>query len=155
MNPKIVLVPLDGSRLAERALDTATGFAREGAKVVLLRAAEAHTAPFADPSAAQVTVIEEAEAYLAAVAARLRSAGATDVETTVWYGAPAESIAEAAGLRKADLIVMSTHGRSGLGRLMLGSVAETVLRSTSTPILLLRPETPAWAAARNYEAAGV
>jgi nucleotide-binding universal stress UspA family protein len=61
----------------------------------------------------------------------------------VWYGPPVEAIADAAQLRKTDLIVMSTHGRSGLGRLVLGSVAESVLRATSTPILLLRPETPA------------
>ena len=155
MTPKIVLVPLDGSRLAEGALDPAIGFARDGAKLVLLRAVEAHSVPFSDPAAAQVAVIEEAEAYLAAVAARLRSAGATNVETSVWYGPPAESIAEAAGLRKADLIVMSTHGRTGLGRLVLGSVAESVLRTTSTPILLLRPETPAWAIAATQEAARV
>jgi nucleotide-binding universal stress UspA family protein len=50
---------------------------------------------------------------------------------------------EAARLRGADLIVMTTHGRSGLGRLILGSVAESVLRGTTTPILLLRvPEAP-------------
>ena len=48
------------------------------------------------------------------------------------------AIVEAAQLRGADLIVMSTHGRSGLGRLILGSVAEAVLRSTTTPILLVR-----------------
>jgi nucleotide-binding universal stress UspA family protein len=49
----------------------------------------------------------------------------------------------AASLRKADLIVMSSHGRSGLGRFILGSVAESVLRGTTTPILLVRaPEAP-------------
>jgi nucleotide-binding universal stress UspA family protein len=58
----------------------------------------------------------------------------------VWYGPPADSIVDAARFRKADLIVMSTHGRSGLGRLVVGSVAETVLRSTTTPILLVRSQ---------------
>ena len=52
---------------------------------------------------------------------------------------PAQAIVEAAKYRKADLIVMSTHGRSGIGRLVLGSVAEKVLRATAVPILLLRP----------------
>ena len=146
MKPKIILVPLDGSRLAEGALDTAIGYARDGATVVLLRAAEAHGTPFADPAEAQVAAIREAEDYLAGVAARIRRAGATDVETSVWYGPPVEAITDAAKYRKADLIVMSTHGRSGLGRLVLGSVAESVLRATSTPILLLRPATPEWAA---------
>ncbi len=144
MKPKIVLVPLDGSRLAEEALGPAIGFARDGATIVLLRAAEAHASVFMDEHEAQVAVVGEAEGYLAGVAARLRHAGATDVETSVWYDTPAEAIADAARFRKVDLIVMSTHGRSGLGRLVLGSVAESVLRATSTPILLLRPETPAW-----------
>jgi nucleotide-binding universal stress UspA family protein len=145
MEPKIVLVPLDGSRLAEGALDTAMGFAREGARLVLLRAAEAHGTPFTDPAEAQVAAIREAEDYLAGVAARVRRAGVEDVETSVWYGPPVEAIVDATKYRRADLIVMSTHGRTGVGRLVLGSVAESVLRATSTPILLLRPEAPAWA----------
>jgi nucleotide-binding universal stress UspA family protein len=60
------------------------------------------------------------------------------VKTSVWYGPPAASIVEAAEIGKADLIVMNSHGRTGLGRLVLGSVAESVLRGTHTPILLLR-----------------
>ena len=144
MNPTLVLVPLDGSVLAEGALAPAIGFARAGAKLVLLRAVEAHGTPFVDPAEAQVAVIEEGENYLSGVAAGIRAAGVTDVETSVWYGPPVTAIVDAATFRKADLIVMSTHGRSGLGRLVLGSVAESVLRATSTPILLLRPELPAW-----------
>ena len=60
------------------------------------------------------------------------------VETAVWYGTAASSIVEAAEAQRADLIVMTSHGRSGIGRLILGSVAESVLRGTSVPILLLR-----------------
>ena len=72
-----------------------------------------------------------------------RAARIKGVETSVWYGPAAAAILDAARLRKADMIVMSTHGRSGLGRLILGSVAESVLRGTTTPILLLRaPEAP-------------
>jgi len=52
----------------------------------------------------------------------------------------AAAIVEAAQVQKADLIVMSTHGRSGLGRLILGSVAESVLRGTRTPILVIRAD---------------
>ena len=155
MNVKTILVPLDGSRLAELAVAPALEMARDkGAKLVLLRAAEAHTT-VADPTEAQVTVVREAEEYLADLATRLReTCGA--VETTVWYGPPADAIVEAARYRAADLIVMSSHGRSGLGRLVLGSVAETVLRSTPTPILLIRAggaplETPYWARAAAKE----
>jgi nucleotide-binding universal stress UspA family protein len=140
MNFKKILVPLDGSALAEGALGRAVEFVGEGVTLMLLRAAEAHTLPGVDPSDAQVEVVREAEDYLAAVAARLAESGVARVETSVWYGPAALAIVEAARLRKADLIVMNTHGRSGLGRLILGSVAESVLRGTTTPILLLRTE---------------
>lgn len=134
-----ILVPLDGSLLAEGAIQTAMELARGGGvSVLLLRAAEAHTLPGADPTEAQVEVVREAEEYLAAVAARLGGQGLQGVETSVWYGPPATAIIEATRLQKVDLVVMTTHGRSGLGRLILGSVAESVLRGTTTPILLLR-----------------
>ena len=135
-----ILVPLDGSVLGETALPPAVELARQhGARLLLLRAAEAHAMPMADPIQAQVEAVRGAEEYLAAVRARMTQAGIAGVDTSVWYGAPAEAIIEAAGVRKADLIVMSSHGRTGLGRLVLGSVAETVLRGTRVPILLIRP----------------
>jgi nucleotide-binding universal stress UspA family protein len=141
MNVKTVLVPLDGSIFAEAALAPATDLAREaGATMVLLRAAEAHTLPMADPIEAQVQVIREAEEYLAAARAGVMALGVADVEVSAWYGRPAEAIVDAARYRKADLIVMSSHGRSGMGRLVLGSVAESVLRATAVPILLIRPD---------------
>lgn len=144
MNVRTILVPLDGSILAETALPEAIDVARQrGARLLLVRAAEAHVPVAVDPTEAQVRVVQDAEAYLARVKARLAASGVTDVETSVWYGSPAYAIVEAARLRRADLVVMTTHGRSGLGRLILGSVAESVLRGTTTPILLLRaPEAP-------------
>ena len=51
----------------------------------------------------------------------------------------APAVVEAAKVQKVDLIVMSTHGRSGLGRIIFGSVAESVLRGTRVPIFLIRP----------------
>jgi nucleotide-binding universal stress UspA family protein len=150
-----VLVPLDGSTLAEAALPTAIDLLAEGptATLWLVRATEAPTLSNADPIEAQVRVMREAEDYLASVAARLAGFGVKGVKTSVWYGPPVPAIVEAAGVGKVDMIVMSTHGRSGLGRLVLGSVAESVLRSTHTPILLVRDgtapieKTPASAAA--------
>lgn len=134
-----ILVPLDGSALAEAALDRAIALAdRDRTKVILLRAAESTTFPGADPVEGQVAVVREAEEYLERVAGRLRQAGLRQVETSVWYGPPAAAIIEAAEFQKPDLIVMNSHGRSGIGRLILGSVAESVLRGTATPILLLR-----------------
>ena len=134
-----VLVPLDGSVLAEGALPKAVELAEASvAGLLLLRAAHAHTLPGVDPTAAQVEVVREAEQYLAEVRDRLGKSGLKKVEASVWYGPAAYAIVEAARLYRVDQIVMSTHGRSGLGRLILGSVAESVVRGTTTPILLIR-----------------
>jgi nucleotide-binding universal stress UspA family protein len=134
-----VLVPLDGSLLAEAALPRAVELAQNSqARLLLLRAVEAHTLPGADPTEAQIKVVSEAEDYLTSVGERLAAQGVRDVETSVWYGPAAYAIVEAARLHKVDLIAMTTHGRSGLGRLIVGSVAESVLRGTTTPILLTR-----------------
>jgi nucleotide-binding universal stress UspA family protein len=136
-----ILVPLDGSMLAETALSAARDLAdKDGATICLVRAAEAHALPGTDAVNAQVTAIRDAEEYLAAVVRRLADKGMHRVETHVWYGPAAAAIVEAAAAQKPSLIVMSTHGRSGLGRLVLGSVAEKVLRGTTTPILIVRAE---------------
>jgi nucleotide-binding universal stress UspA family protein len=70
----------------------------------------------------------------------VRGQGIAKVETSVWYGSASLSIVDAARLRRADLIVMFSHGRTGVGRLVLGSVAESVLRGTRVPVLIVRPE---------------
>jgi nucleotide-binding universal stress UspA family protein len=137
-----LLIPLDGSTLAETALGPALDFAAGSpeATIVLVRAAEATTLPGGDVIENQVQVVREAEDYLEAVASRLTRRGAKHVKTSVWYGPAATAIVEAADAAKPDLIVMSSHGRSGLGRLFMGSVAESVMRATHTPILMLRPD---------------
>jgi len=142
MKVTTILVPLDGSALAEAALAPAIELARtNSAKLVLLCATEAHASLLTDLTEAQVAAVRGAEDYLAGVRTRINGAELTAVDMSVWYGPPAEAIVEAARFRRADLIVMSSHGRSGLGRLVLGSVAETVLRASSVPILLIRPGT--------------
>jgi nucleotide-binding universal stress UspA family protein len=139
MKVERILVPLDGSILAETALPAACGLAtREGATIILIRAAEVVGLPGVDTVKAQATAIREAEEYLARVVSRLADKGIDRVEAHVWYGPAAVSIVEAA--QKTDLIVMSTHGHSGLGRLVFGSVAESVLRGTRVPILIVRGE---------------
>ncbi len=134
-----ILVPLDGAPLAEAALPKAVELAQSsGGQLLLLRAAQAPALMGVDPTQAQIEAVQEAEDYLARIRERLSTLGLKDMKTTVWYGPAAYAIVEAARLYKVDLIVMTTHGRSGLGRLILGSVAESVLRGTTTPILLLR-----------------
>ena len=134
-----ILVPLDGSILAEAALWKAVEIA-DGGTISLLRAAEAPTLPGVDSPKAQVAAVRKAQEYLRRVIKRLNSKGMSNVEGNVWCGPPPAAIVEAAQRQKVDVIVMSTHGRSGLGRLVLGSVTESVLRGTKVPILIVRPE---------------
>jgi nucleotide-binding universal stress UspA family protein len=135
-----ILVPLDGSDLAEAALETAIELLNEqpAAMLVLLRAAEASRPLGSDRTEEQVRAVLEAESYLNGLVAGLREAGIGRVKTCVWYGPAATTIVEAAEVEKASLIVMSSHGRSGVGRLIFGSVAESVLHGTRKPILLVR-----------------
>ncbi len=134
-----MLVPHDGSALAERALLYATKLARATeARLILLRAALAHSLPGVDPGPAQYAVLERAESELAEVANRLRSNGVL-VEPHVYYDEPASAILDAATSQRADLIVMSTHRRTTLGRWVYGSVADRVLRRTDVPMLLIPP----------------
>jgi nucleotide-binding universal stress UspA family protein len=139
MKTNRILVPLDGSEMAEAAIAPALEMAQPGSALILMRAAETGILPTADVIGAQVQVVREAEEYLAGVKAKLEKTGAKGVETHVWYGPAAPAVVEAAKVQKVDLVVMSTHGRSGLGRIIFGSVAESVLRGTHTPILLVRP----------------
>jgi nucleotide-binding universal stress UspA family protein len=135
-----MLVPLDGSLLGERALPIATALARAtGARLVLVRVAWAATLPGTDPAQAQVRAVEEAEAYLNGVVHRLAEQ-AIRAEIAVPYDRPAEGILAEIALRHADLVVMSTHGRSGLGRVVYGSVAEAVLVRSPAPVLLVRAD---------------
>src|SRR5712692_5507916 len=121
-----ILVPLDGSGLAERALTYATALATaSGAELVLLRAATAHTLPGVDPRERQAGAIQEAESYLEQVANSIRERGFV-CETVVPHGHPKECIVDQTRTRHADLIVMTTHGRTGPGRWIFGSVAESV-----------------------------
>ena len=149
-----ILVALDGSMLAETALWSALDLAgKSSAALSLVRAAEAHALPGTDKVEAQVTAIREAEEYLAAVVRRLTDRGFQRVETHVWYGPAAAAIVEAAATQKADMIVMCTHGRTGLGRLVLGSVAESVLRGTTIPILIVRADSAPLEIPRGAESA--
>jgi nucleotide-binding universal stress UspA family protein len=141
-----LMVTLDGSELSELAIPLSRGLARAtGAEVVLFRAAVAQVVPGLDPSYMQVQVVAEAQQYLEAWEDRLRSAG-FNVTSVVSYGPAAEQIVDMAEFLGVDLIVMCTHGRSGLGRWVYGSVADKVLRASSVPVLLVR--------ARDYHPQG-
>ncbi|MBI4391893.1 MAG: universal stress protein, partial [candidate division NC10 bacterium] len=138
-----ILVPLDGSPLAETILPVAEEWAREeGAEVVVLRSVQARTAPNGDEREARVRAVEEGEAYLKGVAARMERRGLPQVRWGVSEEEPVAAIAHAAR-DGVDLIAMATHGRGGLSRLLLGSVAEAVIRAAGVPVLLIRGQS-AW-----------
>lgn len=139
-----VLVPLDGSELAEAILPFAERVAGPGdAEVLLLRvveplsAAEVLAAGGVGGMDALLSREAEARRYLTAVARRLGDKGIR-VRTEVRLGAPAAEIASAAAAWGADLVAMTTHGRSGLGRALFGSVAQAVLGAASVPVLMIR-----------------
>jgi nucleotide-binding universal stress UspA family protein len=147
---KSILLPLDGSPLADQAVPFAVSLAqRSGARIILVRATEASTMLDVDASDAERGVISRAEHDLEAAAARLRTAG-VEAEVHVYYDNPIPAILDASRRYHASLIVMSTHGRSGLGRMMYGSVADDILRHADAPVLLI-PSTidHAWASDRT------
>lgn len=143
---KRILVPLDGSLLAESILPIAEEWAKDDeAEVSLLRAVHARHVPGVDDINAQVRVVEEGEAYLREAALRLERRGLKRVYWAVWYDEPVKAITQAVTRYEVDLIAMATHGRGGLSRLLLGSVAEAVVRSVQVPVLLIRGQS-AWKA---------
>ena len=150
-----ILVPLDGSELAERAVRHAEEIARgTGAEVLLLQAV--HIPMPIVPEAVLIAggkaveeAAREATVSLEKVAVALRVAGFR-VRTIVEERPPADAILHIAEREEVDAIVMSTHGRSGLSRLVMGSVAESVLHATRRPLLLVKPG-PSAAAAQKGE----
>ena len=133
-----ILIPLDGSDCAENVLPMVEKLATElKASIALLRVALTHTFPGVDPTEAELKVVREAEAYLQKVEDRLKAKG-FNVDSHVRYGNDAEEILEHADGKDIDLIAMTTHGRGGVKRFLLGSVAEKVLRYSPKPIFLVR-----------------
>jgi len=147
---KRILVTLDGSSRAEKSLELTTRIAKAtGATLILLQALEPPV-PFSSPYLPHAmqdtqTALEEGRnasvKYLDEVKDRLERQG-VDVETETLLGVyPAPAILRYAKEHAVDLIAVATHGRGGLPRLVLGSVADKVLRAASVPVLVVRPAT--------------
>jgi nucleotide-binding universal stress UspA family protein len=138
-----LLVPLDGSRMAESALAAAAYLApRLRARVTLMHCIE-RAAPATVHGERHLREPEEARAYLEEAAAR---AFPPEAEIACHTHAPeiadvAPSILEHAKEMPSTLIVMCTHGRSGLGNLLFGSIAQRIVGSGTTPVLLVPPST--------------
>jgi nucleotide-binding universal stress UspA family protein len=140
-----ILVPLDGSPFAEQAVPLASRIAqRSGGK---LRLAFVHKLPAApvDSAAAKLftsieTVTRKAErAYLRGIQAKLREGGIRLSSAVTLTGEPGPALAQYAQEMAIDMVVMATHGRGGIRRAWLGSVADHLIRHLEVPVLLVRP----------------
>lgn len=137
---KTILVPLDGSELAEQVLPFASEIAhRAGAELLLLTSIQ--PVGVWDATATAINWEREerlAQEYLDAQKDRLKANG-VKARVKRLHGDAAEGVLEAAETEGVNLIAMSTHGRSGLTRWLFGSVADRVVQSAHLPILILRP----------------
>ena len=142
-----ILIPLDGSALAECALISALHLAKAfDAEMLLFRVWESSAYLQNGLAAGTAAVaLDEAlcavvEEYLTEKTREARSQGVR-VRWETQLGMAAENILDVAQKRAANLVVMSTHGRSGVGRWIMGSVADRVLRASQVPVLLIRSGT--------------
>jgi len=151
---RTILVPLDGSELAELVLPHVEALARqrgpELVDVVLLKVCEYPVIPLDYAEGVPVgwekqmehemaRCREVAQDYLAAVERRLREVGVT-VRSEVLEGRPAEEVVDYASQHPFNLIAMVTHGRSGISRWAYGSVTEKLVAAVTSPLLLIRPK---------------
>ena len=138
-----ILVPVDFSACSMKALQYAIPFARQfNASITLLNVVRINYAVGTEFGAVDFPFIETeirkgAEKQLAALAAEHASSG-VKVDTELRSGLEAQGIAEAAKSLESDLIILSTHGHTGLKHLFLGSVAENVVRLAPCPVLVVR-----------------
>jgi nucleotide-binding universal stress UspA family protein len=146
----LVLVPLDGSEVAEQALPFAAAFAGEYSRPILLVRVETPAfltaaRPEAHPLEVEVQAEQELEAlsYLRSVRWRMINAGYSNTQSMVLRGQPAAAILHVAENHNGSLLVMSTHGRGGLARLLAGSVANEVMRHTPLPLVVVPPHAAA------------
>jgi nucleotide-binding universal stress UspA family protein len=151
-----VLIPLDGSELAEQVLEPALALgAGTQAEYTLLQVVKQMTPASYDPDSGRVSGISEsllkqlqamdrqrwteAQDYLERLAGSLRARSLTVQARVVSHEQPAAAILDDAQKNAVDLIALATQGRGGLKRLLLGSVADKVVRGAATPVLVYRP----------------
>ena len=140
-----VLVPLDGSSVAEQALPLATQLVKSwGAK---LRLVSVHPQVAAYPAMEGGLLDPELDrqlrerelGYLQEVAKRIAHRNGLDIECAVLEGVTADSLEDYVKRTRTDLVVMTSHARGGLGRLVLGNVADQLVRRLEVPVLVFPP----------------
>ena len=151
-----ILLTLDGSEVSQQAIPHAVTLAKQtGASVVLVQVIDSEAQVMMRVSGANIEPIsgdritadiaqeavagerDEAQANLDAVKAGMAAQGVTNVTTLVREGYPGDEIVSAATETQADVVVIATHGRSGIRRAILGSVADHIVRNTPLASVLL------------------
>lgn len=140
-----ILIPLDGQQLAEQALPVGRSLARRSGAALHLVTVQSPIPPpvlTSEVAAMAQQLQEESARAMRAYVDRVAAAARCDdiaVTSALLEGPPAERLAAYARDHDIQLVVMTTHGRGGLSRLWLGSVADRLLRKVEVPVLLLRP----------------
>ena len=145
MQIRTILMPTDFSEYAGYAFTWALQMAADWKARMILFHAAAPISPLAFPDSVYLPELRRLEAGMLADAEKRMSefvgqkgSSAVVVETRVVVGEPVSEICQAAGREQADLIIMGSHGRTGLAHVLLGSVAERVIRHASCPVLIVR-----------------
>ncbi len=142
-----ILVPLDGSHLAEQVIPHVQTLAKydKSIRITLLRSVSPvypitteYSGAFLVPVEELSSAVQEAETYLETIASQMRSEG-FHVFVEVSDMPAAEAIVDYASYHDVSLIAIATHGRSGLSRWIFGSVTQKVLHATHVPLLVIRP----------------
>jgi len=145
-----IMVPLDGSELAECVLphlNTVAGLLKGDKKISLVRVVpplrlyegiEA-SLPLEERKRIEADGIRDAKEYLKEVSGRLRLPNAT-IETEVLFGRVLDELNKFARDNGVDLVIIATHGRSGVSRWVIGSTADHLIRSANIPVLVIRPQ---------------
>ena len=144
---KSIIVPLDGSKLAEAVFPIVTDLAAAtSSEVLLIRAVSVPAGYYAGeeyeppPDIDFLGILEtEATEYLEQACKTLRQGGLGSVKTAVLVGYPASEVEAVAERTPDSIIAISSHGRSGIGRTVLGSVADRLVRHSGSPVLVIRP----------------
>ncbi|TWT74551.1 putative universal stress protein [Posidoniimonas polymericola] len=138
---KKILVPTDFSPQADQAVIDALDMVADPSDLSVLHVAPPMSSyPVADPAIVWENITEHARAERIEDSYRqhIKDPRASAVHFAVRFGAPAEEVVDYAEEHKIDMIMMPSHGRSGLKRLLLGSVAERVVRAAHCPVIVLR-----------------
>jgi len=146
---KKIMVPLDGSELAECVFPHLEAIVKgcRSPEVIVVQAVEPLSVPYGR-EVAQFTSLEqvkafethqkvEAEKYLKGIVARLRKAG-VNARADLVYGKAGETLSDYVPKNKIDLVIIATHGRSGVSRWVWGSVADRLIHSINVPVLMVR-----------------